>query len=170
MLMSRVILVDENDIPLGTAEKLIAHQKAQLHRAFSVFIYRYTQQQIEILLQKRHAAKYHSGGLWTNTCCSHPMPGEKTLVAAQRRLQEEMGIQATLKEVGVFHYTANVGKNLIENEIDHVFVGEMSHQEIKIDPEEISEYAWMKISDSQEDLQQHPEKYTAWLGQALRVC
>jgi diphosphomevalonate decarboxylase len=164
--MPQVILVDKNDQVIGQAEKLAAHQQAKLHRAFSVFIYRIHNDEIEILLQQRHPDKYHSGGLWTNTCCSHPAPGEETLPAAQKRLKEEMGIFAELKHVGEFCYQAKVGNDLIEYEYDHVFIGTTQDQ-IQVDPNEIINVRWMKLSDLQLDLKIHPEKYTAWFGQAL---
>jgi len=166
---ANVILVDENDTAIGTMEKLRAHQQGLLHRAFSIFIYRFHQQQCEILLQRRHPNKYHSGGLWTNTCCSHPTPDESILSAATRRLYEELGITADLTEIGVFHYRAVVGNHLIENEIDHVLIGEMPQQIPKVDPLEIAEIAWMSVNDLQSQLKQSPERYTAWLAQALEI-
>jgi diphosphomevalonate decarboxylase len=166
---TNVILVDENDVQVGTMGKLRAHQEGLLHRAFSIFIYRYHDEQCEVLLQRRHPDKYHSGGLWTNTCCSHPTPQESIQVAAARRLKEELGITANLKEVGVFHYRATVGNGLIENEIDHVLIGEMVDDNYKTDPTEIAGIAWITVEDLQKQLRQSPEKYTAWLEQALDI-
>jgi isopentenyl-diphosphate delta-isomerase type 1 len=165
-----VILVDENDTPIGQQEKLKAHQLAQCHRAFSVFIYRLnTQNDIALLLQQRHVEKYHCGGLWTNTCCGHPRPGEDTLVAASRRLFEEMGIQSTLKEVGVFHYIAPFENGLTENEVDHVFLGMMDNEKIIPHPEEIHAYRWISVQDLKIELHEKPEQFTPWLQQALNI-
>lgn len=166
---SKVILVNEADQIIGEEEKLIAHQKGLLHRAFSIFIYRYQQSQCEVLLQQRHPGKYHSGGLWTNTCCSHPQPHETVVAAAKRRLAEEMGIMVDLTQIGVFHYQAPVGNDLIENEIDHVFAGEMPNQPINVDPEEIADYRWVEVEALQNDLKQNPQNYTAWLASALAI-
>src|SRR5579872_5280671 len=145
--MDKVILVNRQDEVIGAADKLEAHQQGLLHRAFSVFVYRKLRNKIEILLQQRHPEKYHSGGLWTNTCCSHPLPNEDIRDAAVRRLQEEMGITTDLREIGVFQYKAQVGNNLIENEIDHVFIGEINDDiiNIKYNSEEIIDYKWIEI-------------------------
>src|SRR5689334_15327319 len=119
----QVILVDENDNPIGSAEKLAAHEQGgQRHRAFSVFIFR-KRDELEVLLQQRASHKYHCPDLWTNTCCSHPQPGETITQAGERRLQEEMGIATPLTWVGKFHYIAHFDNGLSENEIDHVLVG-----------------------------------------------
>lgn len=164
-----IILVDENDRELGVIEKLIAHQQGQLHRAFSIFIYRQKNNQYELLLHQRQLNKYHSPGLWTNTCCSHPAPGETIMDAAKRRLKEEMGINTDLAQIGVFHYKAEVGNKLIENEIDHVLVGEISSEEIKADPDEVMDYAWIELDTLSLDLKINPNKYTAWLASALKI-
>src|ERR1044071_5474301 len=119
--MEEVILVNEHDEQIGTMEKMEAHRKAMLHRAFSVFVFSARK---EMLLQQRAFTKYHSGGLWTNACCSHPMPGEKTEDAAKRRLMEEMGFKALIKEIFDFTYKAEFNNGLIEYEFDHVFAGE----------------------------------------------
>lgn len=177
-MMDKVILVNNQDEMIGVADKLEAHRQGLLHRAFSVFIYRrhpknQAQNQnimIDVLLQQRHPKKYHSGGLWTNACCSHPRPGEDIRDAAVRRLQEEMGIIADLKEVGVFSYKAKVGNDLIENEIDHVFIGEINIININPDPEEIIDYKFVEINELKKNILEHPEQYTAWLSQALEVC
>jgi isopentenyl-diphosphate delta-isomerase type 1 len=164
-----VILVDEDDNVVGKAEKLLVHQQGLLHRAFSIFIYRYKNNRCEVLLQKRQQQKYHSGGLWTNTCCSHPMPSETISSAAARRLYEELGIRANLREIGVFHYCAEVGEHLIENELDHVLIGEMINDSITINAEEVSEIDWIDIDTLQLQITQYPERYTAWLSQALAI-
>jgi isopentenyl-diphosphate delta-isomerase type 1 len=168
-MQTNVILVDENDNVIGEAEKLVAHQRGLLHRAFSIFIYRYQNNRCEVLLQKRQQHKYHSGGLWTNTCCSHPMPNETINVAAARRLYEELGISANLREIGVFQYRAEVGRQLIENEMDHVLIGEMINESININTEEVSDIDWMEINTLQLQILQFPERYTAWLAQALDI-
>jgi isopentenyl-diphosphate delta-isomerase type 1 len=167
--MSEIMLVNENDEPIGVADKLEAHQQGLLHRAFSIFIYRKGLQGLEILLQKRHSSKYHSGGLWTNTCCSHPLIDETIKEAAEKRLKEEMGITSDLFEIGVFHYKAEVGNDLIENEIDHVFMGELLFSKIKPNPEEVEGIAWMGVQQMKQELNNHPEKYTAWLKQAFEL-
>jgi isopentenyl-diphosphate delta-isomerase type 1 len=166
--MSKIILVNEKDEVIGECDKLEAHQKGLLHRAFSIFIYRVYQDSIELLLQKRHPEKYHSGGLWTNTCCSHPYPHENIKEAAIRRLREEVGITANLKEIGIFYYCKPVGNNLIENEMDHVFMGEIHPPaEIQFNPEEISEIKWIEINQLKKDIQENSKLYTVWLEEAL---
>ncbi|MCX7122947.1 MAG: NUDIX domain-containing protein, partial [Gammaproteobacteria bacterium] len=132
---SRVILVNEQNEILGEEEKLLAHHQGLLHRAFSVMLYRKHQGKLEFLLQQRHVSKYHSGGLWTNTCCSHPQPGEDTGVAAKRRLFEETGVNLNVQEISVFRYIAHFANGLIEYEIDHVFVGEFEGMPQHFDPE-----------------------------------
>ena len=125
--MNKLILVDENDLPLGTAEKMEAHEKGLLHRAFSVFIFN---AQGKMLLQQRAINKYHSGGLWTNACCSHPYFEEETLVAAEKRLQEEMGFVSELKELFSFIYKAPFENGLTEHELDHVMIGYFNEEPI----------------------------------------
>ena len=166
-----VVLVDEQDRPIGVQEKLIAHQMGLRHRAISVFIFRNTAQGMEILLQQRHPAKYHSGGLWTNTCCSHPYPGEETAEAARRRLQEEMGLVTNLTYKGTFHYRATVGPNLVEDEIDHVFVGSVSPDvEPTPHPKEIAAIRWVTCNTLLAEIAEYPERFTAWLKAALCVA
>lgn len=166
-----VILVDINDTQIGQQEKLKAHELAQCHRAFSVFIYRENaHDEVEILLQQRHLNKYHCGGLWTNTCCGHPRPGEKTLEAATRRLFEEMGIRSDLKEVGVFHYIAPFDNGLTENEVDHVFIGAMQNEIIHPHPDEIHRYQWMTIDALKTALRKEAKQFTPWLEQALNIA
>lgn len=155
--MEKVILVDKNDKKIGTAEKLKAHQKGLLHRAISVFIFN---QKGQILIQKRSKRKYHSGGLWANTCCTHPRPGEKAISAAKRRLKEEMGIQAKLREIMKIHYQAKVG-GLIENEIDHVFVG-FFEGEPRINKKEVEDWKWINLKELFAKMKISPEKYAVW--------
>lgn len=153
-----VILVDENDNPIGTMPKMEAHEKAMLHRAFSVFILNAND---EVLLQQRANDKYHSAGLWTNTCCSHPHPGEDTLGAARRRLKEEMGMEADLQFVFKFMYKAPFDNLLTEHEIDHVFIGKTDQLPV-INPEEVASYKHMKPEDIKLDMEQNPQSYTVW--------
>jgi isopentenyl-diphosphate delta-isomerase len=164
-----VILVDKNDQEIGTAEKLTAHEKNLLHRAFSIFIFR-REPRVELLLQQRAFSKYHSPGLWTNTCCSHPRPDESVLQAGARRLQEEFGISTDLKEVGRFHYNAHFPNGLSENEIDHVLIGEVpSDIQIHAHPDEIHAYRWVTVEELQEELRTKPQQFTAWLAKALAL-
>ena len=153
-----VILVDENDVPVGTMEKIEAHQKALLHRAFSVFIFN---TKGEMLLQKRAEKKYHSGALWTNACCSHPAPGEATLPAALKRLSEEMGFTTTLKKAFQFVYKVSFDNGLTEYEFDHVFVGTYN-EAVFPNNEEVSDYCYKTIEEISSSLMSHPQKYTAW--------
>ena len=153
-----VILVDENDNPIGTMPKMEAHEKAMLHRAFSVFILNAND---EVLLQQRAKDKYHSAGLWTNTCCSHPHPGEDTLGAARRRLKEEMGMEADLQFVFKFMYKAPFDNLLTEHEIDHVFIGKTDELPV-INPEEVASYKYMKPEEIKLDMEQNPQSYTVW--------
>lgn len=169
-MIEQVILVDECDRVIGTEEKLIAHQKALLHRAFSVFIFRRRENSIELLLQQRHRDKYHCGGLWTNTCCSHPRIDESVEQAALRRLKEEMSIQTPLKRVGAFHYIAKFENGLTENEFDHVLVGEYDGIEpIVVNPSEVQDYCWVSFSKLLINLEEDPKQYTPWLKPALNL-
>ncbi len=156
--MEQVILVDENDVSTGVMEKMEAHKKAILHRAFSVFIFN---SKGEMLLQQRAIDKYHSGGLWTNSCCSHPRPGEDTLAAASRRLKEEMGFEAPLKKVFDFTYMASFENGLTEHEFDHVFVG---HHDEAVEPneKEVNSYAYHSMDTIEVMLQTQPDQFTAW--------
>ena len=153
-----VILVDENDQPVGTMEKMEVHQKALLHRAFSVFIFN---DKGEMLLQKRAADKYHSAGLWTNACCSHPPPGAGTLAAAAKRLQEEMGFSTVLEKAFHFIYKAPFENGLTEYEFDHVLVGAYSGEVIP-NPGEVSDLCFKPLSDIKNSLQSQGDHYTCW--------
>lgn len=153
-----VILVDENDEQVGTMEKIEVHQKALLHRAFSIFVFN---SKGEILLQKRANKKYHSGGLWTNACCSHPKPGEETLPAAENRLLEEMGFKVKLEKAFHFIYKAPFDNGLTEYEFDHVFIG--TYDGIIVpNTEEVSDYCYKSIIEVKSSIQSHPQKYTEW--------
>lgn len=156
--MEYVILVDENDNEVGTIEKIEAHEKALLHRAISVFI---INSKNELLLQQRASSKYHSPDLWTNTCCSHPRPGENTLDAALRRLQEEMGIQTSLEKVLSFQYKAPFDNGLTEHEYDHVFVGYTDENPV-LNPEEAKAYKYVSMDIVNADIIENPQNYTAW--------
>lgn len=157
-----IVLVDENDNQIGTGEKMAVHRAGKLHRAFSVFVFN---SKGKMLLQRRALTKYHSGGLWTNTCCSHPRPEEKTIDAAKRRLKEEMGFECELEEVDSFVYKTEF-EGLFEHEFDHVFVGKYEG-EMGVDREEVEEYKWISLEDLYEDVKQNPQKYTSWFKIAL---
>ena len=156
--MENVILVDEKDNQVGLMPKLEAHQKGLLHRAFSVFIFN---SDYKLLLQKRASSKYHSGGLWTNTCCSHPRDGEDIIDAANRRLNEEMGIKTSLRKVFDFIYTAELDNNLIENEFDHVFYGVYDIDPI-LNKEEAEDFKWIDMETLKNDIENNTDQYTVW--------
>lgn len=158
-----VILVDINDRVIGVEEKLRAHQEGKLHRAFSIFIFN---SQHELLLQKRADSKYHSAGLWSNTCCSHPKQGEDILKTARQRLKEEMGFDCPLREVFSFIYQANFPNHLIENEFDHVLIGQFDGIPV-INHNEVSEYKWIDTSKLAKDIKKNPGQYTFWLKPSL---
>lgn len=153
-----VILVNQNDEQIGLMPKMEAHEKALLHRAFSVFI---LNDKNEIMLQQRASQKYHSPLLWTNTCCSHQRDGETNIQAGSRRLYEEMGFETGLKELFHFIYKAPFDNGLTEHELDHVMIGYYSG-EPKINPEEVESWKWMSIEDVASDIQLHPEIFTVW--------
>ena len=153
-----VILVDEQDNQLGLMPKMEAHEKAVLHRAFSVFIFN---SKGELMLQQRAANKYHSPLLWTNTCCSHQRDGESNIEAGKRRLVEEMGFEADLKEVFSFVYKAPFDNGLTEHELDHVMIGNFDGLP-EINHEEVASYKWMMLYAIKEDIELHPNLYTAW--------
>lgn len=154
----KVILVNEQDEVQGLMEKMEAHQKGVLHRAFSVFV---VNENNELLLQQRAFSKYHSGGLWTNTCCSHPRQNETTEAAAHRRLQEEMGFDCKIMHLTSFIYKAELDQDLIEHELDHVYIGRWAGIP-KLNPEEVAAYKWMDVQAIAHDMALHPENYTAW--------
>lgn len=163
MDFTQVILVDEKDTAIGVCEKMEAHQKGILHRAFSIFIFN---NKGEMLLQQRAVSKYHSGGLWTNACCSHPAQGEETIVAAKRRLQEELGFDVAIEKIFDFVYKAEFDNGLTEYEFDHVFVGQHDG-EINFNKKEIMDICYKSIKEVGQSLQTHPSKYTAWLHLAF---
>ncbi|HCO66929.1 MAG TPA: isopentenyl-diphosphate delta-isomerase [Dysgonomonas sp.] len=155
-----VILVDENDLAIGAMPKIEAHEKARLHRAFSVFIFN---SKGELLLQKRADDKYHSAGLWANTCCSHPAPGQQIEEAAHLRLQMEMGMDSPLKYILKFTYKSPYENGLTEHEIDYIFIGQTDDEPV-INPDEVSEYKYMSLDELEKDIASYPEKYTTWLS------
>jgi len=170
MMEEQVILINAADEPVGTAEKQFAHEKGLLHRAFSVFIFYRINESPELLLQQRAKNKYHAGGLWTNTCCGHPRPQETVLAAAERRLQEEMGLSIALKEIGTFQYTAYFDNGLTENEIDHVFVGFATSKKVTINPTEAENYRWIDLPTLEQELTKFSEQFTPWFALALPIA
>lgn len=158
MKEEQVILVNEKDEPIGLMNKMEAHEKAILHRAFSVFI---LNDNNEVMLQQRAQHKYHSPLLWTNTCCSHQRAGETNIQAGKRRLFEEMGFEVELKELFHFIYKAPFDNGLTEHELDHVMIG-YSNNEPAINPEEVASWKWMKIEAIKDDMIQNPADYTIW--------
>ncbi len=153
-----LILVDENDCQIGTGEKMEVHRKGLLHRCFSIAVYN---DRGELLLQQRAKTKYHSGGLWTNTCCGHPLTGEDTTAAAHKRLVEEMGFDCPLEERFSFIYRAPLDHGLTEHEFDHFFIGTFNG-EVVPNPEEADAYRWISPEDLRRELDQFPETYTVW--------
>jgi isopentenyl-diphosphate delta-isomerase len=164
-MKQEVILVNELDEEIGTMEKTEAHRKGVLHRAFSVFIFNSKGQ---MLLHQRAIDKYHSGGLWTNACCSHPRPGEDTLQAAKRRLMEEMGFSVSLSKIFDFVYETSFENGLTEHEFDHVFAGHYDGP-IHINSEEVMDYCFKDIREVSQSLKIEPEKYTTWFRLAYPV-
>ncbi len=158
MKEENVILVNEQNEQIGTMPKMEAHEKAVLHRAFSVFV---MNDKGETMLQQRASHKYHSPLLWTNTCCSHQRVGESNIEAGKRRLQEEMGFETELKELFSFIYKAPFDNGLTEHELDHVMVG-YANQEPSINPEEVEAWKWMQPEDIKVDIANNPDNYTAW--------
>ncbi len=158
MVEEKVILVDTNDNPIGLMNKLEAHEKAVLHRAFSVFILNDNK---ELMLQQRAHHKYHSPLLWTNTCCSHQRENETNIDAGTRRLQEEMGFETELKEMFHFIYKAPFDNGLTEHELDHVMIGYYNAVPL-INEEEVESWKWMKIEDVKNDMITNPNIYTVW--------
>ena len=157
-MLEQVVLVNQRDEVVGTMEKMAAHKEAVLHRAFSVFVYN---SDGDILMQQRAFSKYHSGGLWTNTCCSHPRPDEDLATAAVRRLQEEMGFTTNLIKAFDFTYKAAFENGLHEHEFDHVFTGYYDGP-VHFNKEEVAAYAFMPVQILEDQIQETPEKFTAW--------
>jgi len=158
MTQEKVILVNEKDEQIGLMEKIEAHEKALLHRAFSVFVFN---DKNELMIQQRALSKYHSPGLWTNTCCSHQREGESNIEAGKRRLQEEMGFSTELKDTISFIYKAPFDNGLTEHEFDHILVGYFEG-EPNLNPDEVAEWKWMSLEAIEEDMQANPSIYTEW--------
>lgn len=158
-MKENIVLVDKNDNEVGFCEKIKVHKKGLLHRAFSIFIFN---NDGELLMQKRAKNKYHSGGLWSNTACGHPKKDELTLNASHRRLFEEMGFDCELKKMFSFKYKTKFENSLIENEIDHVFIGRYNG-EVNINKNEAEEHKWIKLSKLKSDIKKNPNCYTYWL-------
>jgi len=161
--MEKIILVDKDDRQVGTGEKMAVHREGKLHRAFSIFVFN---SKGELMLQRRAKSKYHSGGLWTNTVCSHPREGEGLEEAAHRRLKEEMGFDCPLEEAFSFIYRVAFKNGLTENELDHVFVGRYDGEPVP-DPQEADGWKWIPLEELKKDIVKNPEKYTYWLRLAL---
>lgn len=164
-MRNKVILVDADDNVIGHAPKLEAHRKGMQHRAFSIVVFNSNG---EILLQKRASGKYHSAGLWSNTCCSHPQPGESIAASAAARLQEEMGFSCELEYVGKFGYKAHLDNQLVENEIDHVFCGSYEGS-VHPDSDEVAAFQWVAPDVLLKNIEENPERYTYWLGEVIRL-
>ena len=156
--MEEVILVDTNDSEIGKMEKMQTHIEGRLHRAFSIFVFN---SKGELLLQQRENGKYHSGGLWTNTCCSHPRVGEDIKEAVHRRLKEEMGFDCDLREKKTFLYHAKFDNDLIEHELDHIFIGYYNGVPIP-NKEEVENWKWISTKDLKKELEAEPDKFTYW--------
>lgn len=158
MELQQVILVDEQDAPVGVMEKMEAHQKGVLHRAFSIFIFN---DKSGMLLQQRADDKYHSAGLWANACCSHPRPGEDIVQAAHRRLKEEMGFDTELTKLFDFIYKTSFENGLTEHEFDHVFVGKYNDP-VQFNAGEVKAVAYINMDDIQRSIDEEPEQFAAW--------
>lgn len=168
--MEQLILVDNKDNQVGLAEKMLVHQSGMLHRAFSIFVFRKHQDSLQLLLQKRHSDKYHSGGLWTNSCCGHPSNGETIVSAAKRRLTEELGIHIDLDYLNYFIYKHTFINNLTEHELDHVLVGlYKDDQEIIPNPVEIEDFKWIDLATLEQELLNFKEQFTVWLPLAYNI-
>ncbi len=158
MAFTEVVLVNEQDRPVGTMEKLQAHREGLLHRAITVYLFN---PQGELLLQRRAIEKYHCGGLWSNTCCGHPVPNEQTPAAARRRLFEEMGLHCVLTPIFDLQYYLPLSNGLVEHEFDHVYFG-ITSQIPKLNPVEAMDYRYLSLSQVQEDILRQPSRYTPW--------
>lgn len=156
--MEQVILVNEKDEQMGVEEKMEAHRKGLLHRAFSIFIFN---QNGDLLIQQRAKEKYHCGGLWTNTCCSHPRPNEKIEDACSRRLFEEMGFNTKLEEAFTFKYKVTFDNGLIENEVDHIFIGNFDNNPTP-NKSEVENYRWVDKHTLLKEIKQYPDNFTHW--------
>lgn len=166
-----VILVDKNDRELGQIDKLSAHRDNLCHRAFSVCLTRIQDGETQLLLQQRQMSKYHGKGLWSNTCCSHPKPGEKLQEAAKKRLQFEMGITCDLVHIGALYYQANMAEGLFEHEYDHIFHGTYNGNINAFNTDEVMAAQWLPLSNLQQALGETPKEYTPWLSLVVnKLC
>jgi isopentenyl-diphosphate delta-isomerase len=163
MMEPKVILVDEQDREIGAEGKLEAHKQGKLHRAFSIFVFN---SDGKLLLQKRAKDKYHSGGLWTNTCCSHPQPGKPIDQETREKLFHEMGFECELQHIDSFLYKVEFDNGLTEHEFDHIFVGTHDGDPVP-NPDEVSDWEWVDMDDLRKDLKDHPEHYSYWLRMLL---
>lgn len=165
-----VTLVDKNDQAIGTAEKMAAHQQNLLHRAFSIFIF-CRHQPLKVLMQQRAMMKYHSPGLWTNTCCSHPRPDESLEIATQRRMREELNFTVELSHAGYFIYNAHFSNGLSEHELDHVFIGCTDNEWLPApNHNEVNALQWLSINVLEAQMSAHPERFTPWLNAAFNIA
>ena len=158
MIKDFVVLVNENDEKIGLMPKMEAHEKGLLHRAFSVFIFNRNK---ELMLQKRSLKKYHSPGLWTNTCCSHQRDGESNINAGMRRLKEEMGFSSELREINSFIYKVKFDNGLIEHELDYILVGEYEN-DVEPNFQEVEDWKWIGLDEINDDIKNNPGEYTEW--------
>lgn len=165
MMREKVILVDDRDRSIGRMEKMRAHQTGRLHRAFSVYLFNH---QGQLLLQQRATVKYHSPNLWTNTCCGHPRSGETVMVAAKRRLMEEMGLRAPMVHAFALRYKCHVGNRLTEHEIDHVLIGACSRNP-QPRPDEVTQWKYLSMPEVKMEMQQKPGNFTAWFRIVMPV-
>ncbi|WP_171005762.1 NUDIX domain-containing protein [Candidatus Rhabdochlamydia sp. T3358] len=165
-----ILRVNQLDQPLGLIEKYEAHRNGILHRAFSVFLFRRLNSSLQLLLHQRTQEKYHSGGLWTNTCCSHAKKATPLENQAKNRLKIEMGFSCKLYHAGLFYYKENVGNEMIEHEIDHVFVGLHNPRFIRPNPQEVQNYKWIDVEALQSLSQEEQKKFTAWFFQAFELA
>lgn len=164
MVSEHVILVDQNDQMVGTMEKMRAHQEGLLHRAFSIFVFN---SQGELLIQKRAPIKYHTGSLWSNTCCSHPKPNESVEETLQYKLHQEMGFQCELERAFSITYRAELGNGLVENELDHVYIGSFNGDP-QPNHEEVCDWKYIALQDLKKEMEQHPNAFTPWFKLLLQ--
>lgn len=164
-----VQLVDEQDRPLGLAEKLAAHEAGVLHRAFSAYVFQLRGDRPVMLLQKRAVTKYHFGGLWSNACCGHPLEGTTPAAAGRRRLREEMNIDCELRGIGTFIYRAQASNALIEHELDHVLYGTFAGELPAPNPIEADAARWIELAELDKELAETPERFTPWFAQGYAV-
>jgi isopentenyl-diphosphate delta-isomerase len=169
MAEEHVVLVDANDTALGEMEKLAAHKDGVLHRAFSAYVVRERDGEAQLLLQRRATAKYHFGGLWTNTCCGHPLRGEAPADAGRRRLAQEMNFSCELVPVGAFTYQARSANGLCEHEYDHVLLGHFDGEVPAPNPSEVDDLRWVSFAALDRELALQPETFTPWFGQGYAL-